>query len=341
MDRKDLNDNSVSEEVNLSEISRWIGNGFRRLGSSALYSLASLRNIFFKNKYFFLGIIILGLVLGATYSELIKKKYYRSTMVLSCKYLNTQILANTIDKLNALCNEVDKEGLAAELGLDTLTARNISGFEFESFISEDDVVEMEVLKEQLNNVAAEKKDIVDKVIKKLEIDNKDAYQISALVFSPNAVKPLETALVKYFKEKGYIKSRVEINKINLNKRKIKLLRESRKLDSLKMVIIGNLESISKTSRGSNNVILNEEAMNDPMKVFTEDLGINNEILAIDRDLYIQPDFEVVDGFTTFKQPQSAGLGEILAISFFLSLLMGYLILGAWKFDKLLAGYSLK
>lgn len=262
-------------------------------------------------------------------------------MVLACDYLNTQILTNTIKKLNLLSAEDNGEGLIAELNLDNVTAKNIQKFEFKPFVSEDDIVEMEVLKEQLNNLAADKKDLVTKVIQKLEIENKDAYQISVLVYDPSAVKPLEKALVKYFQNNDYIKRRVDINKVNLNNRKNKLITESKKLDSLKKVIQQNLQSLSKSSRGSNNVILNDEAVNNPLEIFTEDLRINAEILSIEKQLYIQPDFEVVDGFTTFKEPESSGLVKILIISFFVSILMGYLILGAWKFDRMLANYPTK
>jgi hypothetical protein len=41
-----------------------------------------MRNQFFQNRLFFFGIIVLGLALGAVYSELLKKKFYKSTLVL-------------------------------------------------------------------------------------------------------------------------------------------------------------------------------------------------------------------------------------------------------------------
>jgi hypothetical protein len=111
------------------------------------------------------------------------------------------------------------------------------------------------------------------------------------------------------------------------------------MDSLKSVLYQNYQTLGKTSRGSNNVILSDEAMTNPLDVFKQDLELNQQILEIDEALYIQPDFEVIEGFTTFKQPESAGLLKILFISFWVSWLMGYLIIGAWKFDKTLAAYS--
>ena len=327
-----------SDEIDLTQFFKWIGRGFNRVGNSILYSLATLRNLFFNNRLFFLGVILIGLVLGTIYSELLKKKYYKTTMVLSCDYLNTQILENTIDKLNLLSREEEREGLAEELKIDQKTAKNIQEFEFNPFVSEDDVVEMEVLRTQLTNIVADKKDLVEKVMSKLEIENKNAYEISVLVYNPDIVKPLEKALVTYFNSNEYIKRRIEINKVNLTSRKSKLTKESSKLDSLKVVLVQNYQTLGKTSRGSNNVILGEEGLTNPLDVFTQDLEINKEILEIDEKLYLQPDFEVVEGFTTFKQPESASLIKILFISFWISFLMGYLIIGAWRFDQVLSKY---
>lgn len=329
---------NTSDEIDLTQFFKWIGRGFSRVGDSIIYGIASLRNQFFQNRLFFLGTIILGLILGGLYSELLKKKYYKSTMVLSCDYLNTQILKNTIDKFNLLAGERDTEGLQEVLGLNENTAKNIQKFEFRSFVSEDDVVEMEVLREQLNNVTAEKKDLVDRVIDRLEIENKNAYEISVLVYDPGIVKPLEKALVNYFSNNNYIKRRVEITKANLTSRKTKLEKDLRKLDSLKGLIFANYQLLAQKSRGSNNVILNDENITNPLEVFTKDLQLHEELQKVNRQLYLTPDFEIVDGFTTFKEPESAGLADVLVISFFLSIIIGYLILGAWRFDKMLATY---
>ena len=78
-----------------------------------------------------------------------------------------------------------------------------------------------------------------------------------------------------------------------------------------------------------------------MEVFTRDLELHQELLEIERKLALSPDFEVVDGFTSFKEPESASLPDILAISLLLSIVIGYLILGAYRFDRMLAEYPTK
>ena len=330
-----------NDEIDISQIFHWIGNGFRNFGNTILFSLAGLRQTFFDYKIFFAITILAGLSFGWFYSEGLSKKYYKSTMILSCDYLNRQIVENTIQKLNLLCGEPERVGLSEELGIDIGTAKNIQKFESKSFISETDIVELEVLKEQLSNVAAEKKDLVKKVIDKLELDNKAAFQISVLIYDPSIVRNLDSAVTKYFRNNDYVKKRIEITKTNLLLKKKKLVSESNKLDSLKLVLFKNFESMAaaQAKQGSNNVILNDKIIADPISVYREDAIFYNEIQDIDRLLYIQPDFEVIDGFTSFKEPESASLLQVLILAFFVSIITGYVILGAWKFDRFLSKLS--
>lgn len=337
-DQKQVRD---SEEIDLTSFFRWIGHGFRSFFASLLFFIATLRNVFIANKLFFAGIILLGLILGGIYAALIKKKYYKSTMVLSCDYLNTQTLENTIDKLNLLAEEPDKESLSKFLNIEIGTAKKIRKFEYEVFVSEDDVVELEVLRERLLNLAEEKQDVVDDVVEKLTKVSKSAYKLSVYVYDPDIVQSLETAIVKFFQNNPYIKRRIEITRENLLSKRNKLLNESGKLDSLKQVIYDNYASFPTASKGSGNIFLGDERLLNPLAVFTQDLELHSEIREIDKALYLSSDFEVVDGFTSFKEPDSANLTEVLAIAFLLSWLMGYLIIWAAEVDKKLAEYPTK
>jgi hypothetical protein len=332
--------NQPSEEIDLSQVFKWIGNGFRNFGNSILNALAGMRSTFFENKKFFGLTIIVGLTLGGLYSEVLSKKVYKSSMILSCDYLNRRIVESTIEKLNLLCGEIGREGLAKELNISVTTAKNILKFESKPFVSEEDIIEMEVLKEQLSNVAEAKKDVVKKVIGKLEVDNKSAFQISMLITDPDAVNNLDSAIVNYLKSGDYVKRRIEITKSNLLRKKEKLLLESNRLDSLKSVLFRSFDNMEKQSKqGSNNVILSEKPLTDPLSVFSQDIVFYDQIQAIDRSLYLQTDFEVIDGFTAFKEPESASLLKILGIAFIVSWLVGYLILGFFKFDRYLAKLS--
>jgi hypothetical protein len=103
----------------------------------------------------------------------------------------------------------------------------------------------------------------------------------------------------------------------------------------------NYDQLSKTSRGSGNVILGDEKLSNPIDIYREDLSIYTELQDVEEELYIQPDFELVEGFTTFKKPESDSFAKTLFYAFWISILMGYLIIGAWKFDRYLASYPTK
>lgn len=333
--------NTGSDEIDLSQLFRWIGQGFRNFGQGILNALASLRSLFFENKVFFAFMIVSGIAVSVIFSEFLQKKHYASSMIVSCDYLNSRILTNSMDKLNLLCLEKEREGLANELKIDINTAKNILRFDSKAFVSEKDLIEIEVLKEQLNNVVAEKKEIVNKVIAKIEIENKNAFLIEVKVLDPSIIKNLEQALVNYIRDNSFVQNRIAANERTLLERKAKLQRESKKLDSLKAVLFDNFASMAKENNrpGSNNVILSDKYLTNPLDVFKQDLEIHSELQRINFELSVKPDFEVIDGLTSFKEPDNAGLPKVLVIAFLISWVVGYLILGLVKFDRYLSTLS--
>ncbi len=329
-----------SDEIDTTQIFTWIGKGFNRLVRNFIGVIAGLRRLFLTHLSYFSIVIGLGLTIGVVYGNLFSKKYYKSSMILSSDFLNKRIMENTIGKLNMLCREEDRVGLSELLGIDVETAKNISGFDAVSFVSEQDKIEMEVLKEQLSNVTERRVDVLNKVMGKIEIANMHSFMISILVYNPSIVNELDTTIVSYFRTNEYVRKRIEIKQASLLARRDKLVSESRKLDSLKSILYINFQNTAKTSRdGSNNVIFSEGKLTDPMAVFKEDLALDQEIRLIDNDLYIKPYFEVIDGLTPCKIAENSGTVRIVIISFAISLLAGYLILGLWKFNNYLSTIS--
>jgi hypothetical protein len=333
----DPNKPTPSGEIDITQIFNWMRKGFNRMGRNFIGAIAGMRRLFLTHLFYFITVIGLGLTIGLVYGNLLNKKYYRSTMILSSEFFNKRIMENTIDKLNLLCREEDRIGLSELLHVNVETAKNISYFDAVSFVSEQDRIQMEVLKEQLSNVTEKKVDLVNKVMERIEIANVHSFRISLYVYNPNIVHELDTSIVSYFRTNEYVRKRIEIKQSSLLARRDKLVRESRKLDSLKSILYVSFQNTSKTSRdGSNNVIFSEGKLTDPMAVFKEDLALDKEIRLIDNDLYIKPYFEIVDGLTTFKVPENEGMVSILLISLVISIMAGYLILGLWKFNNYLS-----
>ncbi|MBX2962041.1 MAG: hypothetical protein KF687_05980 [Cyclobacteriaceae bacterium] len=329
-----------TDELDLAQLFRFIRNGFKSFGYSILNALANIRAIFIDNKFFFIALAIVAISGSILYSKLIEKKYFTSSMIIKSEYLNMRIVQNSIEKLNLLCSEKDRTGLAEVLQIDKATAKNILRFSASNFVSEKDRVEIEILKEQLNSLAVGREELVSKVIGKIEIGNHQSFQISVQVNDPDIVKHLETALVIHFRENDYVKRRIEANVQNLLSRKTKLVSESRKLDSLKSAIFMNYQTMANQRRdGSNNVILSDKYLTDPVNVFKEDLNLNRELLDIEEILLVHPYFEVVDDLTTFREPANFSLLKVILISIAGSILTGYILLGLWKFNNYLATFN--
>ena len=328
---------SNSDEIDLGVLFSKIGDFFKNMGLGFLRFLALLRRIPLENKSSFIILILAAIVIGISYSAFLKKKLYSTTMILNSEYLNKRIIDNTMEKLNLLAVEDDKRGLASVLQIPDTLAENIHDFEAKPFINESEIIELEVLKEQLKSAqTGDNKNVIENVIKRIEIENRHAFEITVSVYNPTVVRELETALVNYLKNNDYLKKRVEITKSNMLARKQKLLGESQKLDSLKSVIYANYQSMAAQSRqGSNNVILSDKAVTNPIEIFNQDINLYNEIQTIDRFLYLQNDFELVDGFTEFSEPSSASPIKVSAIAILIAIGLGYLLVALSSFNKYL------
>jgi hypothetical protein len=92
----------------------------------------------------------------------------------------------------------------------------------------------------------------------------------------------------------------------------------------------------QSREGSNNVILSDKYLTDPMSVYYADLNFNKEIQEIDKQLQVKAYFEVVDGLTTFRKPSSYNIATILLYAFFGSVVAAYVLIGLWKFNQYLA-----
>jgi hypothetical protein len=328
-----------SDEIDLGQLFAKIGDFFKNVGTGIMRFLALLRKVPMDNKLLFIVLLSGSIALTYSYGAFLKKKFYESTMILSSNYLNKRLVDNTIEKLNLLAGEESKKGLAKVLNIHDTLADNIAKFDAKPFIAETDITELEVLKEQLKNAQANSKNekVIDQVIQRIEIENRHAFEITVRTYNPTVISNLQSALVNYFKNNDYIHKRITSTKQTLEAKRIKLVQESKKLDSLKRIIYANYETMAEQGRqGSNNVILSDRAVTNPIEVYNQDIGLYNEIQSIDHQLYIQPDFEVVDGFTEFSEPASASLTKMILQAILIAIGLGYLIVAALQFNKYLA-----
>lgn len=331
-----------SDEIDLGQLFSKIGDSFRNMGLGTMRFLALIRRIPLENRLAFSLIISASVIFGISYVRLLKKNYYESTMILSSNYLNKRLVDNTMEKLNLLAKEDNKRGLAKVLNIPDTLADNILKFTAKPFVSESDLIELEVLKEQLKNAQANAKNdkVIDQVLDRIEIENRHAFEITVRTLNPTVIGNLQTALVNFFRGNDYVKRRIEITKANLLEKKQKLEGDLEKLDSLKSIIYDNYKSMAAQGRqGSNNVILSDKPVTNPVEIYNQDAGLYNQLQSINSQLYLQPDFEVVDGFTEFSEPASASSFKIIFISGLIGILLGYVLVAIVGFNKYLASLS--
>jgi hypothetical protein len=333
---------ATSDEIDLGQLFSKIGDFLKNFGLETMRFLALLRRIPLQNKVTFILITIATVVIGLSYSRLLKKNYYESSMILSSDYLNKRLVENSIKKLNLLADEVDKRGLAKALNITDSLARNILEFQAKPFIDENELIEIEVLKEQLKTaqLASKNEKVIDQIIQRIQIENRHAYDITVRTLNPTVINELQTALINYFRNSEYIKHRIEITKRGFLEKKEKLQRDLQRLDSLKAVIYENYKNMALQSKqGSNNVILSDKSVTNPIEVYTQDLELFNQMEDVQRRLYLQPDFEIVDGFTEFSEPSSAGNTKIIGISILIGIFLSYCLVALSHFNRYLANLT--
>jgi hypothetical protein len=222
----------TSEEIDIGQFFKFIGKGTSSVGSGLLSAMAVLRNTFYERRVFFLIVISCGLILGVIYSSFLVKPYYKSSMVISCSFLNSQMVEDAIDNFNLMLQEPERTELSKAMNIDPSLGQSIHEFEFAAWTSEEDRIELELFREQLTNTVTERKDLIPKLIDKLKVESKSVFEITVYVYDPEIIRQLESSIVNYFKNNNFIKKRLEITNVNLNKRREKLIQESRKFSRI-------------------------------------------------------------------------------------------------------------
>jgi hypothetical protein len=326
---KNQKPSNSSDEIDLRELFSAIGNFFKNIFVGLLMVVVNFRNATIKH---FKIILVFGLFGGFTGIALnyYLPDYYSSYMLINSKHSSGRLMENSVDKLQQLCEEQNYSQLAKILEIDTAQAKNLKGFSYEPFVSEEEIVELEVLKEQLKGTIDDE-ETINKFVNKLKLDNKATYKVFVHVFDNQGLTELQEPLVNYFKGNQYVSKRLEIERQNLIEKAKNIREELTKLDSLKKIMMNSYNLFSEEGKaGSNNVILGDEKM-DPITVFEESKIQYRELQRVEEEIYLMPSFELIDGFTVFSKPDSPSLIKLgfysglagLGIAYILILLIGF------------------
>lgn len=315
------------DEVDLRKIFQAFGKFFVNIGHGIIKMILAFRRITFGYKFLLIAAIIIGLISGLGLNRY-AEPYYHTSLLLKSDYINAKLIQNGINKLNLLCEENDRTGLAKVLNIDIKEAMNIRKFDFESYVTEEYILEQELMKQRLEALNISKDDFTT-IVEQIEIENQNTFVISVQVLNINFIDELEAAVVGYFRNNPYVANRIRSNNARLQGIVAKLSSDMALLDSLKNAYNFSLkQQATKSNDASNSLILAERSSVDPTRAYTEGVALFSLLQDSKTELELGSDFEVVDGFTTFSKPESPGLikSAILVAGIFLALAYALIIL---------------
>jgi len=335
MSEQDKKSGNSSDEIDLRELFQAIGNFFRNIFINIMLLFVSLKNATLRNIKLIFALGILGGIVGITlnYTSI---DYYKSSMIVKSKYFSTILMKSTIGKLNALSDERNFKELAKALKIEADLSEQIRSVSFEAYITEEDALELEIFKEKLLSEMKDEDEMIEKYIDTLKTESRSTYKINVEIYNSSSIDALELPIINYLKQNPYIAKRLEIDEENLQLEKQNLEEELLKLDSLKKLIFRNFDFLaSKGKSGSNNVILSDEQITNPIEVFNESKQQYRDYLKVKRELFLNESFELVDGFTAYSRPESPDLLKWGFYSGLVGLGLAYLIIMLIAFNNYL------
>ena len=316
------------DEIDLRKLFQSIGKFFINIGHGFINMILSFRRSTFRYKKFLILAIVLGVIAGIGYNWY-SKPIYQTALLLKSDYFNTKLVGNSIDKLNLLCEEKKRDGLAKVLNISSEVATNITSFDYKPYIDEVETIEIELLKQKLEDLEIDNNDF-DKIIEQIEIENRNTFLITVQIFNTEIIENLEDALVGYFRNNPFVANRIKRNQVKQELLITKLTGDVASLDSLKAAYNLNLKlQATKPNDASNSVILGESGAVDPVRIYSQGFYLFDQLQETKTEYELGIDFELVDGFTTFSKPESPGLvksaflgaGIFLALAYVLIMLI--------------------
>src|SRR3979411_3345333 len=105
-----------ADEIDLGQVFTKIGDLFAGTWFGFMRLLALIRRVPIENKAVFLLVIAGGIVVGSLDANVLKKKFYETSMILSSDYLNKRIVDNSVEKLKKVAREEYSRGLGTNSG---------------------------------------------------------------------------------------------------------------------------------------------------------------------------------------------------------------------------------
>lgn len=233
------NQQQSSEEVDLGQLFKLIGNAFDRFLKFIASIFQNLFKVvllllmhFYKRFFWYVGAVVLGLIMGYVLDKS-SEKQYGANMFIETNFNSARQVYENIKQLHQLAHEdKDFEELAKRLGITVEEATNLKGFYIQPDIDENRVVEMySDFYSHLDSLS--RIDMTyDRYTNSLTAYNFKIHQIGVASTDKTLYKKIEKAFTKELVDNVYLEELSEVNLLNLNKKDSTLKEQLSKTDSL-------------------------------------------------------------------------------------------------------------
>jgi len=283
-----------SEEVDLGQLFKMIGNAFQRLfqfiGSifNKLF-LAFVWLVFFikKRAVFLLIAAVAGLALGFILDKT-SPPTYKSSIIVKQNYATGENLYGSIDYYNSLLKDGDYEVLGRVLGLEKKVSEEILGIEIEPIITDNDrVVMFDKYISGLDSLAASKVEY-DEFLKNIKENKHQLQQISIKSKTRANFKNVFDNIIGDINTNTFFVNEQAKDLAELNQQKVALEESLAQSDSLQRTYKRVLEQ-QMESKSTSETSITFEGNNDKNKtrefdLYKNDIELRREIVQIERKL---------------------------------------------------------
>ena len=285
---KDLPQPQQSEEVDLGQLFKLIGNAFDRFFKfvSSIFNklfLAFVWMVFFVKKHI-IKLVIAGVV-GIGLGVLLEKTsdpVYKSYITVKQNYATGEDLYNSINYYNDLVKQQDTSTLSKTIGIKVTEAASILGFDIESIITEN-----QKLKEFDSYLKTLDSTLASKVEYETYLENSKDYthkyqQLTIQATERNNFKIVFDKIVSNINNNEYFKREQEKDTLELTNELLALNEALEKSKSLQEIYKKVLESPLEKKDGTQNSItiksVEEESKTKEFELYKSDLEIRQRLV---------------------------------------------------------------
>jgi hypothetical protein len=238
---KELPQPQQSEEVDLGQLFKLIGNAFDRLFKFiasifiGIFNLIILFLLFIQKhiiKFALVGFV--GLAIGI-YLDLNKEISYISTMVVEPNFNSVQQLYNNIEFYNELAEAKDSIALADAFSISLKEASSIKGFHVESFSDENQKVQLFDKFVRSLDTTTQKTINMESYLKNFNSFDARFHNISIVATDNGIAKKIQPSIINSISRNSYFNLQKEISDLNIKLQEDVYNKQITEIDSLQLL----------------------------------------------------------------------------------------------------------